>query len=210
MQLLYFSFFGRLPSQTETALQVNEALNRGVSRTALTTGFLNSTEFNTGGRFIAGLYAGILDRDAEFSGWLFQRNALSMGSVNPTSLIGNFMGSQEYALKFGNPSNEDFVRLLYRYVLLREAALAEVQFHAGFLASGSTRVQLATNFLNSQEFRGCSGPRLTAFLLHACLLLRDATAPEFALRSEQIRAGRPVIDIITEILASQEFLGLIN
>lgn len=79
---------------------------------------------------------------------------------------------------------------MYRQVLLREAAPSEVAFHVGTLAS-LTRVQVATNFLNSGEFRGGTGPRLTSFLLHALLLGRDAASGEFADVAERVRAGTP-------------------
>jgi hypothetical protein len=46
-------------------------------------GFLNSLEFNLGGRFVAGLYVGLLDRNAEFGGWQFQRDAKGRGDISP-------------------------------------------------------------------------------------------------------------------------------
>ena len=77
VELLYFNFLGRLPSGIERAFQVTQGLKPPATRTDLTMNFLNSEEFNVGGRFVAGLYVGLLDRDAEYGGWLFQRNALS-------------------------------------------------------------------------------------------------------------------------------------
>lgn len=49
----------------------------------MVSNFVTSSEFNLGGRFTAGLYVGILARDAGYSGWLFQRNALATGLVSP-------------------------------------------------------------------------------------------------------------------------------
>jgi hypothetical protein len=128
--------------------------------------FMAAPEFNNGGRFVAGLYAGLLDRDAEYSGWLFQRNALATQAVTLRQLVVNFINSAEWRLKFGSPDNAAFVRLLYRKVLLREPAQPEVDFHVSTLTSAfADRVQMAANFLNSIEFRNGTGPRLTAFLL---------------------------------------------
>ena len=45
-------------------------------------GFYNQSEFNLGGRFLAGMCVGIIDRDAEHSGWLCQRSALASGGIN--------------------------------------------------------------------------------------------------------------------------------
>jgi hypothetical protein len=206
---IYFNILGRLASQSEIDFQAN-ALGTGTPRADLVWNFFNSAEFNLGGRFIAGLYVGLLNRNAEYSGWLFQRNALSTGVVKPNQLVANFIGGAEYALKFGNPSNDEYVRLLYRYVLLREASASEVQFQSGALASGVTRVQLATNFLNSNEFRIGTGPRLTAFLLYALLLQRDPSPVERAQREGQISGGAVVKDLIAEILTTQEFNALLE
>jgi hypothetical protein len=206
---MYFNILGRLASQSEINLQAN-ALAAGTPRQDLVWSFFNSAEFNLGGRLVAGLYVGLLDRNAEYSGWLFQRNALSTGVVNPNQLVSNFITAQEFTLKFGNPSNDDYVRLLYRNILLREAGPTEVQFQSGALASGVSRVQLATNFLNSNEFRVGTGPRLTAFLLYALLLQRDPTADERAAREAQIGGGADIKPLIAELLNSGEFSTLLQ
>jgi hypothetical protein len=205
---MYFNFFGRQASTTELAFHVN-TLN-SISRADLIMNFMNSAEFNNGGRFIAGLYVGLLNRNAEYSGWLFQRNALSTGIVNPFQLVGNFVEGAEWKLKFGTPSDQDFVRLLYRYILLREPSQSEVNLQAGALSSGVTRVQLATNFLNTAEFRQGTGPRLTAFLLHALLLLRDPADAEMTSRIGQIAGSTPIKSIVQEIVSSSEFNALLN
>ena len=144
--MMYYNFFGRLPSTAELFQQVT-AINAGRSRTDLVMSFFNSAEFNLGGRFIAGLYLGVLNRDAEFGGWLFQRNALATGKANQHGLVTNFVNSQEFGLRFGSPTAEDFVRIMYRNILLREPSSNEVAFQVAALNSGLTRVQLAENFL---------------------------------------------------------------
>jgi hypothetical protein len=208
---IYFNILGRLASQSEIDFQASQ-LAGGTPRADLVWSFFNSSEFNIGGRFVAGIYVGLLDRNAEYGGWLFQRNALATGAIAAPAdrtLVKNFLASQEYMLKFGNPSNDEFARLLYRHILLREASPAEVQFRSGQLASGITRFELASQFLSSDEFRSGTGPRLTAFLLYALLLQRDPTADERALREGQIAGGADVKALIAEILNSTEFNNLL-
>ena len=113
-------------------------------------------------------------------------------------------------MKFGNPSNDDYVRLLYRYVLLREPSPPEVQFQSNALATGTTRVQLATNFLNSAEFRVGTGPRLSAFLLYALLLQRDPSDSERSFCEGQISGGANVRDLIAQFLSTAEFNNLLQ
>lgn len=102
------------------------------------------------------------------------------------------------------------MRLLYRHILLREASDAEVAFQSNALTAGTTRTQLATNFLNTVEFRNGTGPRLTAFLLYSTLLLRDASAGDLAARVGQLQAGMPVQTLVSEFLNTPEFNTLLN
>jgi hypothetical protein len=203
VQLLYFSFFGRLPTAEETAFHVGG----GLPRADLALNFFDSEEFNIGGRFVAGLYVGLLDRNAEYGGWLFQRNALATKEATPLGMVQNFMNAYEYNLKYGNPDNATFVTLLYRNILLREPTPAEVQFQASALA-GMTRAVMASNFLNSREFRIGTGPRLTAFLIYATLLQRDPTSAEFADASAKAAAFRD--QLLAPMLNSAEFKGQIE
>jgi hypothetical protein len=207
--LMYFNFFGRLASAPELALQAG-VLDSGTSRADLVNSFFQTAEFNLGGRFIAGLYVGLLNRDAEFSGWLFQRNALSTGIVNPTQLVSNFLSAAEYKLAYGEPDDPGFVRLLYRYVLLREASQREVDGQVAALKSGLTRVQLANNFLNSGEFRNGTGPRLTASVLYACTLWRNPNVAERDTTIADLRAGVTPRQIIERLLQSEEFAEVLR
>jgi hypothetical protein len=209
VQLIYFSFFGRPPSEDELKLQVNQGLGTAKDYANLVMGFLTSEEFNLGGRFVAGLYVGLLDRNAEFGGWQFQRDAKGRGDIAPQALVNNFLSSGEYTLRFGNPDNQEFVRLLYRYILRREATPQEVINQSNRLQpQGSmTRADMAFNFLNSDEFRQKLDARLTAFLLYSTLLLRDATPDEMALRMGQLANATPAIvkQIVAEIIQTPEF-----
>ena len=206
VRLLYFNFLGRLPAPNEVAFHVQN-LNSGMAPADLALNFMNTEEFNIVGRFIAGLYVGILTRNAEFAGWLFQRNAVSTGIAPLGSLVTNFLTSQEYTARFGNPTNDQFVRLLYANVLLRTPSDSEVQAHVNSLNSGLPRAQLATNFLNSAEFRAGRGPRLTAFVLFATLLSRGPSLVEFEDRIQQIQNGVAIRTLVQDIMNSTEFVA---
>lgn len=213
VQLAYFSAFGRLPSPDELNFQVTNGLaNKDYA--GLVLNFLNSQEFNMGGRFVAGLYVGLLDRNAEFGGWQFQRDALTQAIVSPQSLVNNFLSGAEYALRFGTPDNREFVRLLYRYVLLREGTTGEVDFQSSQLqpTGNATRADLAINFLTSNEFRQGTGPRLTAFLLYATLLLRDPSAAEIQSRIVELTGATQdtIKQVIAGIIQSGEFRGVVG
>ena len=203
VQRMYFATLGRLPSAPELLFQVNALLR--LSRTTLFLNFFNSLEFNLGGRYAAALYVGLLDRDAEYDGWLFQRNALATGITNQITLAQTFLESAEFRLKFGTFDDEGLVRFLYRFILLREASPQEVSFHVGGLRSGIPRAHLAAAFLNTPEFRTGTGPRLTAFLLYALILQRDPTALELTQLAGQVEAGVPLATLVESLLTSVAF-----
>ncbi|HYP13378.1 MAG TPA: DUF4214 domain-containing protein [Bryobacteraceae bacterium] len=209
VEQIYFNFLGRIPSQPERLLQAGE-INRGVPPAELMARFYDTPEFNSISRFIAGLYVGLLGRDAELSGWHFQRNALLRNIVTQQSIVDNFLNSAEFTSKYGTLDNAGFIRLLYNQILLRQPSQAEVDFHAGTIVGGLSRVQVATNFLNSPEFRSGAGPRLTAFLLLGTVLGRDGLSSEVASLRNQISSGTPIRQILDNMVAQREFLATLD
>jgi hypothetical protein len=206
---LYSSFFGRPASRSEIDFHVAEALNRGVPRWALVMNFLNSDEFANAGLFIAGLYIGLLNRDADYDGWLFQRNALATGISSPQGLIANFIDSPEFRITYGNLSDPAFIALLYRNILRREGTPSEIAFQANALRSAG-RPEMARRFLTSSEFRSNSGSRMLAFLMFATLLQRGPAPAELAERITQIEATGSAQSVIEAFLGSTEFALLLN
>jgi hypothetical protein len=206
---IYFNFFGRIPSTSEIAFQLN-ALNTIITRAQMVENFLTSEEFNRAGRFVAGLYVGLFNRDPEFSGWLFNRNAFASGMVTPAQAVANFLNSTEFVLKYGTPPAAQFVTLLYTQILLRAPSQSEIDFMVNALTGGLSRVDMATNFLNSAEFRTGTGPRLTAFALYATILGRDLTSAERLALISQLQSGASVQTIIQGLLNSPEFQALLQ
>jgi hypothetical protein len=196
IRLLYFSYFGRPASDDEVSAWVAT----GASRRVLAASFLRSQEFNLAGRFVAGLYVGILNRDPEFSGWIFQRDEISTGAGQQCTFANNFVNSAEFQLRNPSLTNEGFIQLLYRQVLGREPAPSEIGTQLPALLSIG-RGQLACNFLNTAEFRLGKDARLTAFLLYATLLLRDSSEQERAdlrnVLATNPSALEPLLDLFT-------------
>jgi hypothetical protein len=227
IQLVYFNFLGRLPSPTELASQVPQV--QSTSYTDFVMSFYNTPEFNLGGRFIAGLYRGLLGRDAEYSGWLFQRNALATGvldsqgkPMSQEALVQNFIGGAEFDAKFLEQypnanggdiqaSASDFIRYLYVNILGRTPSATEVNGHLPSLLAGG-KVAKAKDFLNSAEFRNRTEARLTAVLLYATLLGRDGSQTDLAFREGQLKAVPPVPvqTLVDAFVKSSEFNGLIQ
>ncbi|HYO80594.1 MAG TPA: DUF4214 domain-containing protein [Bryobacteraceae bacterium] len=206
--LLYQNFLGRYPQQHEIDFYTN-LLGSTHTELDLATSFFNTPEFNLGGRLIAAAYVTLLNRLPDFSGWQFNRNALVTGLVNQTQLVSNFVNSPEFQQRWGTLSNEAFVTLLYQQVLSRTPQPSEVTFHASRLNAGlDTRGNVATVFLSSPEFvaRANQQRQLTAYLLHATYLQRDASAGEMLSRETQLADPNvPLQTIIQQFITSPEF-----
>ncbi|MBC7926056.1 MAG: DUF4214 domain-containing protein [Bryobacteraceae bacterium] len=200
---VYTSTLGRNPSAEESSAGLNKIALSG--RSAVVTSLYNSPEFNRVSRFAAGLYIGILNRDAETQGWLWQRAAL-VGGAPPDLVVRNFLESAEFVLKNGQLQNTDFVRLLYRQVLLREAAPSEVLFQTGALSPTYPRSSMASGFLASAEFWLRSDARLTTSLLYSTLLNRDPTSGESSSTKQLLSSGSTLTSLVSQIVSSSEFL----
>ncbi|MBC8167079.1 MAG: DUF4214 domain-containing protein, partial [Bryobacteraceae bacterium] len=203
----YFAFLGRYPTPSEIDFHVANLPATG--RSGLAFNFLNTPEFDLIGKFVAGLYVGLLNRDAEYGGFLFQRQAITGGFTTPAGLVGAFLGAPEFVTRYGALTKEEFVRVLYRQILLREPSLPEVTLQANTITDQQSRVNLATAFLNTAEFRQSTGARLYAFLLYAVLLQRDPTAAEAQNFVGRITTADTLRPLITELLATYEFRRII-
>jgi hypothetical protein len=191
---------GRTPRVAEAATFVEASRARG--RANAFAEALASPHFSASSRFVAGLYVGLLNRDPEFSGWSFQLQALLSTATTQEELVRNFLESPEFKLKYSGQAREAFIRMLYRQVLFREVAPSELSFHADTLASLS-RTQVAKNFLNSAEFRLGAEHRVTVFLVYACLRGSDASQAELIRQVEELRQGKQLSQLVTELLPSR-------
>ena len=204
VRLLYFSYLGRTASNAE----VDAWIATGASRRVLAGSFLRAPEFNLAGRFVAGLYVSILGRDPEFSGWVFQRDAISQGTGLQCAIATNFVNSPEFALQHPGLTNEGFIQVLYRQVLGREAAPTEIPIHLPTLITQG-RGQLTCNFLNASEFLQRNEARLTAFLFYATLLLRDSTEQERTDLKNALIANPAALEALLETFTNGAEMNLL-
>ena len=100
----------------------------------------------------ARLYRAALGRAPDPDGLNAQAVALEHGADLATVARG-FTASPEYAARYAAPADADFVRLLYRNALGREAAAADLRYYEAVLASGQTREQVLANVSESAENR---------------------------------------------------------
>ncbi len=99
---------------------------------------------------VTDLYQALLARPVEESGLKFWSTRIDNGT-SPTGIADRLLASPEYRQRFGYPSNEDFVRGLYRSVLGREGDRVGIRYWTSVLERGMTRGAVASGFATSVE-----------------------------------------------------------
>ena len=149
-------------------------LGYGISRKSVAAQFLMSPEFkllcerygiNQGSvsysenrdqnlsytRFVIRIYEKALNRDYDIDGLNYWTGRLIQGVETPESIAEKFFLSPEMLQK--NLSNEEYVRVLYRTFLDREADASGHTYHVNRLRNGVNRVTVLYGFSRSPEFQ---------------------------------------------------------
>jgi hypothetical protein len=101
-------------------------------------------------------------------------------------------------------NNTQFVEFLFSAVLNRTPSAPELNMRLTQLTSGTSRAQMAADFLASAEFKAAQKNRLTAFLLYPTLLFRDGSTQERAAVLAELNKGTPVKTLIDGFVKSPE------
>lgn len=171
LEYAYAAILGRSPDESGKAYWLGE-LAAGCTRKYILTGFVESTEFsnmcngfgiikgsitalspadkNAGQtKFVVRLYRNIFNREADESGLNDWTNRLQNG-LSACELVEGFIYSDEFRLSAF--SNEEYVDILYRTMLGREAEPAGRADWIGRLNAGQSRSKVLAGFAYSTEF----------------------------------------------------------
>ncbi len=180
--LLYRNVLHRAPDAAGQSSWVNQ-LSGGASRPSVVVGFSESVEFqgstelasrgfataNLNGAVygqILRLYGATLGRSPDipgFAGWV---DAIASGAKTLSNVAEGFIGSAEFAAIYGaNPTDANFVTLLYNNVLRRAPDAAGQAFWLKQLSSGATRASVVLGFSDSDEYRGATDVQVRNFML---------------------------------------------
>lgn len=100
------------------------------------------------------LYLAYFLREPEPGGWEFW-----IGSGWALIHMSNFFAqSPEFVDRYGDLGDDEFVSLVYRNVLDREAEPGGYEFWTGMLANGTTRGWMMVGFSESSEFKAKTVP----------------------------------------------------
>jgi len=97
------------------------------------------------------LYQAALDRSADQGGAQYWLDGITTGSVNYVEVAGYFLGSSEYAGKYGTQTNTQFVEQIYQNAFNRSAEEAGLGFWVNALDSGASRAEVLAAISGSNE-----------------------------------------------------------
>ncbi len=122
------------------------------------------SQITSGGAFIHNLYKTFYLRDPSDTDSFFRTRLDAFNSGEPVANIYHeFLGDGEFSQKQGSISNRDYVRLMYRTVLYRDADDSGVDFWVTDLDSGrKNKDDMLNAFLVSGEFVDGILPKLNA------------------------------------------------
>lgn len=174
------------------------ALETGTPRVAVAHAITSSDEYR--GRLVTRSYRTFLNRAPEPAGLAHWVRTLGSG-LTIQQMEAGFLASPEYYRKAGG-TPAGWVTGLYRHVLDRGAAPAEIRFWTDRLARGDDRSTVALGFLLSTE-------HLTTVVdgYYQELLGRSIDPTGRATWVSLIQAGHRVEEIIGGIVASEEYFA---
>ncbi|KIQ37533.1 hypothetical protein RT97_00125 [Variovorax paradoxus] len=178
--LLYQNVLGRAPDAGGLASWV-QALNAGTSRADVVVGFSDSSEFRSTtstdvdafmtSKFSAEhqgavyrLYKATLGREPDGGGLVSWTNTLDNASQTIQAVAQGFVGSAEFQSTYGTLNNSQFVSLLYRNVLGRDADAGGLAAWVNALNNGTSRASVVVGFSDSPEFRSTTAPGQATYM----------------------------------------------
>jgi len=101
-------------------------------------------------QFVKRFYTELLTRTPEEGGYNYWAEELSSKDMSAKDIAKQFFNSDEFKSK--NLNNEDFVKIVYKVIMGREADDAGVDFWKTKLDEGMSRDELLNSFLDANEF----------------------------------------------------------
>ena len=135
-------------------------LLRGVEAVHFVDGTLHLSVGSSAAQ-VSRLYDAALGRGADQIGLNYWIDRID-GGAGLLDLANGFLASAEFAGRYGNPSNQDYVELLYQNVLGRSADAAGAAFWTAALAAGTSRAQALVSFSESAENRAAQAEEAAA------------------------------------------------
>jgi alpha-tubulin suppressor-like RCC1 family protein len=203
---IYRDFLGRRADAAGLAFWLGE-LNAGrQTRASMTEAFINGGEFQSLTAPMARLYFGTYLRIPDYAGLRFWTDEFSSGRRSLDNISTAFATVPEFVNRYGNPSNRDFVNLIYINTLGRPGDAAGTNFWTGELDSARlTRGQMLNRFTESPEYKVARFAQVFTTLQYAALLRREPTQSEFDAQIAALGGGATAQARLNLMFSSAEY-----
>lgn len=159
------------------------------TREQLISHFLRSTEFRDSIAPIARLYLAYFDRAPDYAGLVSWMAQFASG-VPLADISDAFARSAEFAQRYGQKTNAEFVQLVYRNVLGRQPDPLGYAHWVGELDAGRvTRGAVMAGFSQSAEYVAASAPAVVVSLLYTAMLRRTPDTAGFSYWVNRLAGG---------------------
>ena len=183
------------------------ALAGGRTQAEVLADLLGSTEYGLRQiEPVIRLYHAALGRSPDYAGLWNWSSALQAGALTLAGAADQFAGSAEFLSRFGTMDNTQFVQLLYRNVLGRDADPAGQADWVGRLNAGASRGTVVIGFSQSEESKRSMAQPVEIEQLYFLLLHRMPTATELRSWQDFLLGGDQTDSLYAEAFPS----GLID
>lgn len=178
VQQTYVDVLGRGPTSQELRLGV-EGIERGTwSAAGFVLNLMDAPDgYESIGAPVSRLYRSFFLRDPEVEGFAYwvqtRRDGQTLRSVAEF-----FSVSPEFDAMYGSLSDEEFIALVYRNVMGREAESGGYTYWLDRMGNGMSRGELMAYFSDSPEYRNATDARLLSLFVARALGRRDPTKGE--------------------------------
>ena len=147
-------------------------------------------------------------RDPDYGGWTGWFDYLRAGH-SQTEILNQFLGSQEFQLRYGSLDNTAFVTLVYNNVLGRAPDPAGLAQWVAWLNDGTyTRADVMNGFITSPEFDNRVRNRVYSNLLYIGFLRRVGEAAGLDGWTNWLTAGTYTLEqVVNGFVTSPEYLA---
>ncbi len=205
---LYLDLLSRTAEGAGLSVWVNYIDSGQYTRAQVAAQFFQSPEFNFSGMYITRLYMAIMLRDPDYGGWNGWFNLLR-GGQSRTYILNQFLGSQEFQLRYGSLDNTAFITLVYNNVLKRSPDPAGLAQWVHWLDAGTyTRAEVMDGFISSAEYTAVSKNRAYSNLLYMGFLRRAGDAGGLDGWANWLNNGTYTLEqVVNGFISSAEYLS---
>ncbi len=202
----YRDFFKREGDNVEIIPWIVDIDNARETRASMLEAFITTGGFDTFAAPIARLYSGTYLRLSDYDGLAFWTEEYRSGRRSLDNISSAFSASPEFVARYGNPTNRNFVELLYANILGRASEPAGSDFWTAELDSARlSRGQILNRFTESPEYKTKRDGETFTTLMYAGMLKAAPDQSTFDATVARLNAGGTKQAEINTLLNSSNY-----